>query len=64
MCVCVCVCMCVCVCVCARVCVCVCAGLKSATSGLQEEKERYERELIPLNQSVNEAKSQVSSTTT
>ena len=49
--------LCMCVCVCA----CRCAGLKSATKGLQEEKEKFERDLIPLSQSVNEAKSKVSS---
>ena len=62
------VCVCVCVCVCVRVRVCVhvftfirCAGLKSATSDLQKDKEKFERDLIPLSQSVNEARSKVSS---
>ena len=34
--------------------------LKTATQGLQEEKEGYELELIELNQGVNEAKAKVS----
>lgn len=38
-----------------------CAGLKSATSDLQKDKEKFERDLIPLSQSVNEARSKVSS---
>ena len=37
-----------------------CAGLKSATSDLQKDKEKFERDLIPLSQSVNEARSKVS----
>ena len=53
-----------CVCVCVLCVTILCAGLKSATSGLQEEKEKYERELIPLSQSVNEAKSKVSNSST
>jgi structural maintenance of chromosome 4 len=35
------------------------ANLKTATQGLQEEKEGYELELIELNQGVNEAKAKV-----